>query len=234
MSMKSVFITIILIASLFSAQAQKISGKVANHDKGDMDVVLTMFGFEKLVKIGTMSADGTLEIDLSDDPSGTLSSEEREFYIDKLAYGFQYVCGNPDDFPEGEPKIARDAGFIALWANDTWAGTLFPVTDEKLRLWMEDDGYNDAVEGSFYKVLLVTEDLELKKQCLNWNYYAEKDVEVNLEYDIRLKKGLNLVEYQIQSVFKTDPDVRAAFPVKIKMTNPVEIQSITWMANYFY
>jgi hypothetical protein len=232
--MKSVFISIILVASLFSAQAQKISGKVANHDKGDMDVVLTMFGFEKLVKIGTLSADGTLEIDLSDDPSGTLSSEEREFYIDKLAYGFQYVCGNPDDFPEGEPKIARDAGFIALWANDTWAGTLFPVTDEKLRLWMEDNGYNDAVEGSFYKVLLVTEDLELKKQCLNYDYYAEKDVDVNLEYDIRLKRGLNLVEYQIQSVFKTDPDVRAAFPVKVRMTNPVEVPSILWMANYFY
>lgn len=215
-------------------EAQTYSGKVANHEKGDMDVVLTMFGFDKLVKIGTLSADGTLRIDLSADPSQTLTDEERGFYIDRLAYGFQFVCGNPDDFPEGEPKIARDAGFIALWAKDAWAGTLFPVTDEKLRLWMEDDGYNDAVEASFYKVLLVTDDVKLQKKCSNFNYYEDKDVEVNLEYDISLKKGLNLVEYQIQSVFKTDPDVRAAFPDKLKITNHAAAPAITWMASYFW
>jgi len=139
----------VFMALLFFTQAQTFSGKLASHNKGNMDVVLTMFGFEKLVKIGSLSADGTLEIDLSSDPTGMLTDEEREFYIDRLVYGFQYVCGNPDDFPEGEPKIARDAGFIALWANDTWAGTLFPVTDEKLRLWMEDDGYNDALNEDF-------------------------------------------------------------------------------------
>ncbi|WP_372948691.1 hypothetical protein [Mariniphaga sp.] len=227
------FLTILAVF-VITAQAQKFSGKVVNHEKGEMDVVLTMFGLEKLVKIGTLSADGTLEIDLSDDPTGILTNEEREFYIDRLVYGFQYVCGNPDDFPEGEPKIARDAGFIALWANNQWSGSLFPVTDEKLKLWMEDDGYNDAVEASFYKVLLVTEDVELKKQCNNYDYYNEKDVEVNLDYDIRLKKGLNLVEYQIQSVFKTNPDVRASFPEKVKMTNPVENPPIIWMASYFW
>lgn len=219
---------------MFSAQAQTFSGKVAGHNKGDMDVVLTIFDFEKLVKIGTLSADGTLEIDLSEDPSGMLTEEDREFFIDRLVYGFQYLCGNPDDFPEGEPKIARDAGHIALWANDTWAGTLFPVTDEKLRLWVEDDGYNDAVEASFYKVLLVTEDVELKKQCTNSNFYDGENVQVDLEYDIRLKKGLNLVEYQIQTVYKTDPDVMSAFPTKVKMTNPTENPPIIWMASYFY
>jgi hypothetical protein len=232
--MKKISILILEVMVSFSARAQKFSGKVAGHDKGEMDVVLTMFGFEKLVKIGTLSADGILEIDLSEDPTGMLSEEDREFYIDRLVYGFQYVCGNPDDFPEGESKISRDAGLIALWANDTWAGTLFPVTDEKLRLWMEDDGYNDAVQASFYKVLLVTEDVKLTKQCNNYDYYDEKDVEVNLEYDIRLKKGLNLVEYQIKSVFKTDPDVRAAFPEKVKMTNPDENPPIIWMASYFW
>jgi hypothetical protein len=76
--------------------------------------------------------------------------------------------------------------------------------------------------------------VELQKKCNNFDYYDEKDVEVNLEYDIRLKKGLNLVEYQIQSVFKTDPDVRAAFPEKVKMTNSDENPPIIWMASYFW
>ncbi len=229
-----ILLTLILLVTFISARAQKFSGKIEGHNKGEMDIVLTMFGFEKLVKIGTLSAIGDFEIDLSSDPTGMLTAEDREFYIDRLVYGFQYVCGNPDDFPEGEPKIARDAGFIALWANNQWEGSLFPVTDEKLRLWMEDDGYNDAVEASFYKVLLVTEDVELRKQCNNSNYYDDKNVEVNLDYDIRLKKGLNLVEYQLQSVYKTDPEIRASFPDKVKITNAGENPPIIWMASYFW
>jgi hypothetical protein len=227
-------ITLLFILLLTNAYGQKFSGKVANHEKGDMDVVLTLFGLDEPVKIGSLNASGILQIDFSSNPAENLSEEEAGFFIDRLVYGFEYVCGNPDDFPEGEPKIARSAGFIALWSNDQWSGTLFPVTDEKLRLWMEDNGYNDAVEASFYKVLLVTEDVELQKKCNNFDFYDDKDVEVSIEYDIRLKKGLNFVEYQLQSVFKTNPEIRAAFPDKIKITNTAENPPIIWMANYFW
>lgn len=64
--------------------------------------------------------------------------------------------------------------------------------------------------------------------------HNNNNVEVNLKYDIRLKKGLNLLEYQIQSVFKTNPDVRAAFPDKVKITNSAENPPIMWMASYFW
>lgn len=231
--MKTTF-TLVFILLLTNAFGQKFMGKVANHKKGDMDVVLTLFGLDEPVKIGTLDTDGNLQFDLSSNPAENLSEEETGFFIDRLVYGFEYVCGNPDDFPEGEPKIARSAGFIALWANNQWSGTLFSVTDEKLKLWMEDNGYNDAVEASYYKVLLVTEDVVIQKKCNNFDYYNDKDVEVTLEYDIHLKKGLNFVEYQLQSVFKTDPEIRAAFPDKIKITNPVENPPIIWMASYFY
>ena len=127
-----ILLTLILVVTLISARAQKFSGKIEGHNKGEMDIVLTIFGLEKLVKIGTLSSSGDFEIDLSSNPLGMVTDEEREFYIDKLAYGFQFGCGNPDDFPEGEPKIACDAGFIALWANNEWSGSLFPVSDEKL------------------------------------------------------------------------------------------------------
>lgn len=48
--MKRILCSIILILFLFSVYAQTFSGKVAGHNKGEMNVVLTMFGFEKLVK----------------------------------------------------------------------------------------------------------------------------------------------------------------------------------------
>jgi hypothetical protein len=227
-------LTLILLVALIPVRAQKFSGKIENHNKGEMDIVLTMFGFDKLVKIGTLSASGDFEIDLSGNPAEKLSKEDSDVFISRLSYGFQYGCGDPDDFPEGEPQIACDAGFIALWANETWAGSLFPVSDEKLKLWMEDNGYNDAVEASFYKVLLLTEDVEVKKQCKNFDYYNDKDVEVEIEYDLKLKKGLNLVQYQLGSIYKTDPNIRASFPTKVKMTGAGDNPEIIWMANYFW
>lgn len=233
MYMKTI-LTLVLLVTLISAQAQKISGKIEGHNKGEMDVVLTMFGLDKPVKIGTVNSSGEIEIDLSSNPADNLTPEETEMFISRLSYGFQFGCGNPDDFPEGESKIACDAGFIALWANNTWAGSLFPVSDEKLQPWMDDNGYNDPVQASFYKVLLVTEDVELKKECNNFDYYNDQNVEVGIEYDIKLKKGLNLVEYQLESIYKTDPDVRASFPTKVKMTDAGENPDIIWLAKYFY
>ena len=228
------FLTLILWGTLVSAQAQKFSGKIEGHDKGEMDIVLTMFGFDKLVKIGALNASGDFEINLTVNPAENLSKEDFDLFISPLSYGFQFGCGNPDDFPEGEPKIACDAGFIALWANDRWEGSLFPVSNKMLQPWMEDDGYNDAVKASFYKVLLVTEDVELHKKCNNFDYYNDKDIDVGIEYDLKLKKGLNLVQYQLESIFKTDPSVRASFPNSVRMTNAAENPEIVWIAKYFW
>jgi hypothetical protein len=220
-----------LMVMLISARAQKFSGKIEGHNRGEMDIVLTMFGFDKLVKIGKLSARGDFEIDLSANPAENLSSEDFEMFISNLSNVFQFGCGNPDDFPEGESKIACDAGFIALWANNELAGSVFPVSDKKLQPWMEDSGYSDAVQASFYKVLLVTEDVELQKKCKNFDYY---DVEVDIEYDLKLKKGLNLVQYKLESIYKTDPNIRASFPSKVKMTEAGANPEIIWMAKYFF
>ena len=231
--MKTV-LTIIFIFVIHAAQAQKLVGKIENHHKGEMDIVLTMFGFDKPVKIGKLNTSGNFEIDLSKNPAENLSNEDAAVFISNLSYGFQYGCGNPADFPEGNAKIAADAGFIALWQNNTWAGSLFPVSDEKLMPWMDDSGYNDAVPGSFYKVLLLTQPVELKTKCTNFDFYDGRDIEIAVECDLWLMKGLNLVQYQLQSVYKTNPDIRAAFPTKLKITAADKTSGIIWKAKYFY
>lgn len=52
-----------------------MSGKIEGHKKGEMDIVLTMFGFDKLVKIGTLNASGDFEINPTANPAEKLSKE---------------------------------------------------------------------------------------------------------------------------------------------------------------
>ena len=68
----------ILAALTISVQAQTYSGKVAGHNKGDMDVVLTMLGLDNLIKIGTLNASGELKIDLSAALAALLTADEIE------------------------------------------------------------------------------------------------------------------------------------------------------------
>ena len=81
---------------------------------------------------------------------------------------------------------------------------------------------------------MLTEAVELQKKCTNFDYYDEKDIEVVIEYNLQMKKGLNLVQYQLESIYKTDPNIRAAFPVKVKMTAADKNTNIIWKAKYFY
>ena len=55
-----------------------------------------------------------------------------------------------------------------------------------------------------------------------------------IEFDLQLNKGLNLVQYQLESIYKTDPTIRAAFPIKVKIAAADENPNIIWMAKYFY
>jgi hypothetical protein len=199
-----------------------------------MELVLMLFGMEKPISIGTVDKNGQFNASLDNINMDQISEEDKGMYIGELYFNFYFQCNNRDVFGKNFDKPAARQDYVRLTKNGEWAGTVFLVSDERLRPWLEDPGYNNAITGSFYEVMYVAEDLSLKMTCES-NVYADDNTEVETEYsfDIELKKGFNWVEYTILEVYETDPDIRASFPSKVAISNLKDPAKMLWIGTYY-
>jgi hypothetical protein len=155
-------------------------------------------------------------------------------YVGELNYNFFFSCNERLAFGENFDKPAARQDYVRLIKNGEWAGTVFLVSDERLRAWIEDSGYNNAIKGSIYEVIYVEDDISLQMTCTS-SVYADDDTEVETEYsfDLELKKGFNWLEYSIIEVYETDPDIRASFPSKVAIRNLKDPSKMLWIGKYY-
>ncbi len=227
-------LTLSLACFVHCANAQEIKGKIENHPNSQMELVLMLFGMENPISIGTIDKKGQFTASLDNISLDDISAENKSMFIGELYFSFFFSCNDREAFGENFDKPAVRQDYVRMTNKGEWAGTVFLVSDEGLRPWLEDSGYNNAIEGSFYEVLYVEEDLSIKMTCAS-NVYAADDVEVETEYsfDIDLKKGFNWVEYTINEVYETDPDIRASFPSKVKIQNLQDPSKMKWIGIYY-
>ena len=199
-----------------------------------MDLVLMLFGMDFPISIGTVDKKGQFKANLDNLEIDQIPEENRSMSTGPLYFNFYFNCNSSDAFGENAEKLAARQDFVRLTKNGDWAGTVFLVSDEGLRPWIEDSGYNNAIKGSFYEVMYSGEDISLKMTC-NSSVYAADNEEVETEYnfDIDLKKGFNWVEYSIEEVFETDPNIRASFPSKVNIINLKDPSKMQWIGIYY-
>jgi hypothetical protein len=226
--------TLLLLFLLTSAQAQMINRTLDNYKSNEADLVIFALGMEKPLKIGTVDAKGNLSADISALKMPGLSNELKEMYVPELRNVFMFGCDGRDDFGAHGNIPAVRGGNIALWAGNEWAGSFFLVSDPELKPWLEDEGYNPAIKADFLEIIYVEEDVKLKLNCTNEIYLESGNIEVSYMYDLDLKKGFNWVEYSIEDVYVTNPEVRASFPSKVRIGNLRNPESMKWMVNYFF
>jgi hypothetical protein len=205
---------------LFQVHAQELTGTIQNHGKAEMDLVLMMFGMDYPVTIGKVNKKGQFTANLETADLSTIPAENLSMSMGPLYFNFFFSCNDSKAFGEHAEKLAGRQDFVRLTRDGEWSGTVFLVSDEELRPWIEDSGYNNAIEGSFYEVIYAEEDIQLALTC-NSSVYASDNEEVETEYsfDLELKKGFNWVEYTIHEVFETNPEIRASFPTKVTISN---------------
>jgi hypothetical protein len=218
----------------FWANAQEITGNVKNHGKSEMDMVLMLFGMDYPVSIGKVDKKGQFTANLDNLSLDQIPEENISMSMGPLYWNFHFNCNNADAFGENAENLAARQDFVRLTKDGEWAGTVFLVSDEGLRPWIEDSGYNNAIKGSFYEVVYVIDDVNLNLTC-NSSVYASDNEEVETEYnfDIKLKKGFNWVEYTIEEVYETDPNIRASFPSKVTISNVKDPSKILWVGTYY-
>lgn len=227
-------LTLCFACFVFCVNAQEITGKIENHENSQMELVLMLFGMEKPISIGTVDKKAQFTASLDNIRIDQISEEDKAMYIGELYFSFYFQCNDREVFGENFDKPAARQDYVRLTKNGDWAGTLFLVSDERLRPWLEDPGYNNAITGSFYEVMYVEEDLSLEMTCTS-SVYADDTTEVETEYsfDIELKKGFNWVEYTITEVYETDPDIRASFPSKVTISNLKDPSKMLWIGKYY-
>lgn len=231
--MKNAFLCIISIFVCNFVQAQNHS-KIENYPFGslDVDVMVLPFGMEHPIKIGQMSKSGDIKFDIPKELP-KLSKEMEDNFMNDVAYTLFDVCDT--NMVAGNENIKSvETGALSLWTTDKrYVGVIFTVSDAELLPWIEDPGYNEPILGSYFELIYVASSFKYKGECTQTRMLDDGDAEIRFSYDIDLKPGFNFIEYKIDHIYKTDPNVMASFPDKISVSNVEDIPNCKWIGKYF-
>jgi hypothetical protein len=226
-------VTLLLMFVAVLAQAQQFSGKISDYALETADVVIFPFGMDYPIKIGTADKQGNVIINLDAADISKIPADTKDLFFGRVAENFFENCDNPDRLQISNEIKAIKCGMPALWFNKQWAGTFTLVSDEKLQPWIEDRYFMEPVKASFFEILYVDNDLSLTTSCTTTYNLSKENVESAKNFNLKLKKGFNLIQYKIDEIHKTDPNETSSIPSKFQITNPADDNGIKWLVKYF-
>ena len=218
-----------------SVNAQSFSGKLMNplEKMPEMDIMIWPMGMDKAVNIGKLTAEGILEFHFPDQSIFLASNETNELLVNDFEYSLMFNCMGNSLIQYPDALTARLSP-IGLWYKYRYVGVLFPVTDQALIPWLEDEAYNNPVKGTFYDIIYVSKPTSFLANCTTSLQFSSEKINANYEYDLELKLGLNFIAYTIESIYEFDPLITSYKPTKVKVTNVKDTNSdIQWIAKYF-
>lgn len=227
-------ISLLLVCNGFSQTQSKID----NYPLGNLEVAVIVmpFGMDNPIKIGTMSKSGTIEFNFPKELP-KIPKEEKESESSKLWYTVFSLCDNGSEMVSEKDNIfSFDTGALSLWTKDNpYVGVIFSVSDENLLPWIEDPAYNEPIMGSYFELIYIEKAFQFKGKCTTSRMMeeGEEDAKIEYAYNLNLKAGFNFLEYNIESIRKTDPAIMASFPDKVTVTNTEEIPNCKWIGKYF-
>lgn len=229
-------ILFIISILLFNCAKSQTQPKIDSYPFGSLEVnvMVVPFGMDNPIKIGTMSQSGAIQFEIPKELP-RISKETEENFINNVAYTLFDVCDNGNNMVSGKENIKSfEAGALSLWTSDErYVGVIFTVSDDNLMPWVEDPSYMEPIIGSYYELIYVEKAFQYQGECTQTRMLDEGDAQIKFTYNLNLKAGFNFVEYKIESIHKTDPNVMASFPDKVSVTNVEGIPNCKWIGKYF-
>ncbi len=233
--MPAILMLISLISLLmFSTvtQAQTISATIPAYDQPASGIVLLMFGMDHPVRIGEIDASGALTMNVRAASAESIADTMRTQYLGRLYDNLHFKCDDRSAIGSPTENVVARADNIFLHRDGTMSGALFAVSDSMLRPWLEDPGYQEPVVGSFWEVIYAEKELAVSASCTGTLTLESGDVSLAYEYALQLVPGFNLVEYAIERIHKTDPEVMASKPSKVLVRTSTDTSRIQWVAKH--
>jgi len=234
--MKKLNVLLVFVFFTFQIQFAQTQYKIENNPTNAMDIIINPFGMENPITIGTLSKSGDIQIDFPKELKN-ISKDDKESMSSELWYTLFSNCNNASEMVAEKDNIfSFKAGNLSLSNKDNpYAGVIFTVSNEDLIPWIEDPGYMEPVLESYFELIYVAKPFQYQGSCESGRMLDDyKEIEITYNFNLNLKAGFNFIEYKIESIYKTDPDVMASFPDKVTITNTEGIPDCKWIANYFY
>ncbi|MGJ8591029.1 MAG: hypothetical protein ACSHXF_00685 [Aquaticitalea sp.] len=229
-----VFITISLL--IFNCGQSQNQPKIEDYPFGSLDVnvMVIPFGMEHPIKIGTMSKSGEIQFEIPK-VLPKISKETEENFMNDVTYTLFDMCDNRSDMISAKENIKSfDTGALSLWTSDErYVGVIFTVSDENLVPWVEDPAYMEPILASYYELIYVEKPFQYKGECVQTQMLDDGDAQTKYVYNLNLQSGFNFIEYKIESIHKTDPNVMASFPDKVLISSVEGIPNCKWIGKYF-
>lgn len=202
----------------------------------EVNVVVFPFGMDNPVKIGTVSKSGLINFELPKELP-EISKETEENFMNDLAYTVLGVCDDGKRMiSDKDNSPSFEAGVLSLTTTDNpYAGVIIAVSDEALIPWIQDPGYEEPVFGSYFELIYVSSVFKYEGECVQTrsSMSDDPDMEIAYSFNLNLKAGFNFIEYKIENIHKTDPEVMASFPDKVAITSVEGIPDCKWIGKYF-
>jgi len=232
--MKHQLLTFLGLLLGISGHTQSFTGKLENplQNMPEMDIVLWPLGLDSAVTIGKLTTNGTLEFNFPEKEAFQSANAEKQMVVDDFKHALRFNCIGQDE-PEYPNVMATNISPISLSYKERFVGVLFPVTDEALMHWLEDEAYNNPVKGKFYDVVYVAEATTFKTECATTLQFSEETVNASYDYQLELEAGLNFIAYTIEDIHKMNSKVTSNKPSKVVVKNVKAEDGIKWIAKYF-
>ncbi|MBO3099170.1 hypothetical protein [Gelidibacter pelagius] len=202
----------------------------------DVSVVVFPFGMEHPITIGTLTKSGVINFQFPK-TLPEISKETEENFMQDLIYTVFSVCNEGlRMISDKDNRPSFEAGALTLTtADNPYAGVIIAVSDEAMMPWVQDPGYEEPVLGSYFELIYVSSAFTYEGECIQTrsSMSDDPDMEIAYSFNLNLKEGFNFIEYKIENIHKTDPNVMASFPDKVSIISVEGIPDCKWIGKYF-
>lgn len=229
-----ILLSIIFVSFGFSQNQPKLDDYP--FESLEVNVVTFPFGMDNPIKIGTMSQSGDINFEFPKELPKISKEVEENFMLDVISTIFNECDNGREMVSENENGSSFKAEILSLSTNENpYAGIIRAVSVDALVPWMEDPGYEEPVLGSYFELIYVASDFQYDGKCTQTrsSMSDDPDMEITYSFNLNLKAGFNFIEYKIESIYKTDPNVMASFPDKVSITSVDGIPNCKWVGKYF-
>ncbi|MAY83389.1 MAG: hypothetical protein CMP59_04575 [Flavobacteriales bacterium] len=219
--MKPTILSFFLLLIAGTSLIAQTTLKVEEYDLGERDLVFHAFGMNNKYVAGSIEESGEFKLDFS-----TFNIEEMqdaEVYLMDLKSAFSIYCDNEDEDQdeekaneEGLDGMISGLGHLYIYNEERWMGLLIGASSQEIFDHINDEGYNDAVKGSYIEWYYASKDMKYSGRCVEKQLmYDNSEVEVVTSYELDLKKGINIILVEFLEVVEVQDAANMASEVRI-------------------